>query len=69
MLPARLSVYNVGSSIFPLSVDKALVVGPGHTPILAKLVLRIKSLLVSKSVDGRTGTANLLIFGWQVGGL
>ena len=34
---------SLGSSLFPLSVDKAFVVGPGHAPIPAKLVAKITS--------------------------
>ena len=34
---------NLGSSLLSPSVDKAFVVGPGHAPIPAKLVLKITS--------------------------
>ena len=33
----------LGNSLFPPSVDKAFVVGPGHAPIPAKLVSKITS--------------------------
>ena len=34
---------SLGSSLFPPSVDKAFVDGPGHIPTPAKLVLKITS--------------------------